>query len=163
MYPLQQFSSLPFLLQTFDFSLHLESQLLDVILPFLLKFIELLIVLESSVLEILGFQLQLRLQLLNFPPIKLLNACKLVLEAIVFNSQILILMKKVIDFEITFGEKDFFATILILNSDEFILELYPFLTLVIQIYLKAILCLPELLSFVFQHKLDFAYTSAMLV
>jgi hypothetical protein len=65
-------------------------------------------------------------------------------------------MEKVIDFEITLGEKHFFATILILNSDEFILELNPFLTFVIQIYLEAILRLSEFLAFVFQHEFNFA-------
>jgi hypothetical protein len=71
-------------------------------------------------------------------------------------------MQKIVNFELSFGKQHFFATVFILQPDEFVLKLDSLLTFVVQIHLKAILGLSELLTLVLEHKLDFTQSSPML-
>lgn len=72
-------------------------------------------------------------------------------------------MEEVVDLELRLREGDFFAAELVLQLDQFVLELDASLALVVQIGLEAILGLPELLALVFEHEFYLAEPSVIVV
>jgi len=63
--------------------------------------------------------------------IKFLKPGELAFQSLIFNGYILILMEKVVYFELALRKSDLFPTKLILKFDQFILKLDSFLSLVI--------------------------------
>lgn len=111
--PLDHLRSFAFLLQILYLPFHLESKLLHILLPLFLEFIKLIVVLKCHLLKVLSLHIQLCLQLIDPASIKFLQSCQLVLQAVIIHGQILILMKQVIDFELSLRKRNLFPTELI--------------------------------------------------
>jgi len=65
----------------------------------------------------------------NFSAIKFLQSKKFSLEPLILNNHILILMQKIVNFELKFRNSDFLSAKLVLEFDEFVLKLnshFPF-------------------------------------
>lgn len=92
---------------------------------------------------------------MDFASVKFLKPSKFIAQPFVFNDHILILVEEVIDFEFEFGDGNLFSTELILELDELVLELDPEFPLIVEIVLKLLFCLFELLPFIFEHKFYF--------
>lgn len=93
---------------------------------------------------------------MNFSTVEFLHAGQFVLKPVIFDCEVLILMKEVVDFELKFREGDIFSTELIFEFDEFVLEFDSELALVVEVVFELILVFLELLAFIFQHELKFS-------
>ena len=69
-------------------------------MTFLLEFLELPVVLKSGLFEILGLHGQLSLKLMDLSSIKFLETGQLMLESLILDRNILVLMQKIVDFEL---------------------------------------------------------------
>ena len=122
----------------------------------LLELLELAVVLGSDLVEVAALHRQLRLQLMHFPSINLLEPGQLAAQALVLDEDVLVLVEEVVDAELHFGDLDFLATELVLELDELVLELDAQLPLVVEVALELLLGLAELLALVLQHELQLA-------
>lgn len=128
--------------------------MLDVLLALFLELFELVVVLESGFFEVPGFHGEGGLEFLYFSAVEFFHPGKFSLESLIFDDEILVLVEKVVDFELEFGNDYFLATELVLQFDKFIFELDSNFPFVIEIVLILFPGLPELLALVFQHELD---------
>lgn len=79
------------------------------------------------------------------------------LQSIIFNWNVLILMEKIVNFELQLGDWDIFSAVVIFQSNEFILEFNPHFPFVVQIVFQFILIFLEFLSLILEHKLKFSH------
>jgi hypothetical protein len=65
-------------------------------------------------------------------------------------------MKKIVDFKLQFRGINILAAELIFQFNQFVLEFYSQLSLIVEIVFIFLLCFLELLSLVLEHKLEFS-------
>lgn len=85
---------------------------------------------------------------MNSPSVELLKPSQLVLQPVIVHGQVLVLVKQIIHFELSLGERDFLPTEFVLEFDEFVLKLDPAFAFVVQVDLHLFLGLSELMAFV---------------
>ena len=127
----------------------------NVFLSFFFELFELGVVLESGFFEVSGFNVEIGFELVYFSTVDFFHAHELIFESLIFDDDILILVKKIVDLKLKLTDGNIFTTELILEFDEFIFEFDSHFTLIVKIILILFLGLFEFFSFVFKHKLNF--------
>lgn len=126
----------------------------NVLLSFFLELFELGVVLECGFFEVSGFDVEIGFELMYFSTVDFFHAHELIFESLILDDDILILVKKIVDFEFELTDGNIFTTELILEFDEFIFEFDSHLTLIIQIVFIFFFGLLELFSFILKHELN---------
>ncbi len=93
---------------------------------------------------------------MNFPTVEILEPRQLIPEPLIIDDHVLVLVKQVIDFKLELGNQNLFSTELILKFDEFVFELDPQLSFVIEVVFELFLGLLEFLALIFEHELNFS-------
>ena len=91
---------------------------------------------------------------MHLSPVNFFQPGQLIPESFVFYKDILVLVKKVVDSELHFGDSYFLPAELILELDEFVFEFDSKFSFVVEITLEFLFGLSEFLSFVFKHVFD---------
>ncbi len=126
----------------------------NILLSFFLELFEFGVVLECGFFEVSGFDVEIGFELMYFSTVDFFHAHELIFESLIFDDDILILVKKIVDFEFELTDGNIFTTEFILEFDEFIFEFDSHLTLIIQIVFILFLGLLELFSFILKHELN---------
>ena len=126
----------------------------NVLLSFFLELFELGVVLECGFFKVSGFDVEIGFELMYFSTVDFFHAHELIFESLILDDDILILVKKIVDFEFELTDGNIFTTELILEFDEFIFEFDSHLTLIIQIVFIFFFGLLELFSFILKHELN---------
>ena len=143
-------------LLAFSATLTLSYKFLIVILAFFLEFLKPSAVLICHIFVVPGFQRKLSFQFVNFPTVEILEPRQLIPEPLIIDDHVLVLVKQVIDFKLELGNQNLFSIELILKFDEFVFELDPQLSFVIEVVFELFLGLLELLALIFEHELNFS-------
>jgi hypothetical protein len=128
--------------------------LFNVFLSFFFELFELGVVLESGFFKVSGFNVEIGFELMYFSTVDFFHAHELIFESLIFDDDILILVKKIVDLELKLTDGNIFTTELILEFDEFIFEFDSHLTLIIKIIFILFFGLLELFSLILKHELN---------
>ncbi len=126
----------------------------NVFLSFFFELFELGVVLESGFFKVSGFNVEIGFELMYFSTVDFFHAHELIFESLIFDDDILILVKKIVDLELKLTDGNIFTTELILEFDEFIFEFDSHLTLIIKIIFILFFGLLELFSLILKHELN---------
>jgi hypothetical protein len=128
--------------------------LFNVLLSFFFELLEFGVVLECGFFKVSGFNVEIGFELVYFSTVDFFHAHELIFESLIFDDDILILVKKIVDLELKLTDGDIFPTELILEFDEFIFEFDSHLTLIIKIIFILFFGLLELFSLILKHELN---------
>lgn len=93
---------------------------------------------------------------MDFASVCRLQPRELAVQTLIFQSVVLVMMQKIVYFELQLRNCDLFATELVLHFNQFVFELDSKLAFTIEVILKFLFRLPKFFPFVLQHELDLA-------